>query len=71
MQVSAVDVTGRPTKHVQGAVDDGHGLQGDRKKTVRKEGHVAAASEKEFPSSRSETLLAKLCPLYTFQRICG
>lgn len=38
MQVSAVDVTGRPTKHVQGAVDDGHGLQvTERKQLGRKE----------------------------------
>lgn len=38
MQVSAVDVTGRPTKHVQGAVDDGHGLQVTEKKQLgRKE----------------------------------
>lgn len=60
MQVGTVDVTGRPTKHVQGTIDDGHGLQGNRENS--QEGHVAAAPEKGFPPSRSKALLAKLYP---------
>lgn len=37
MQVGTVNVTSCSSKHVETTIDDGHGLEGDRQKPVRKD----------------------------------
>lgn len=60
MQVGTVNVTSCSSKHIETTIDDGHGLEGNREKPVRKDVRHQCLKKRELPPSQNKTLFAKL-----------